>query len=82
MDHTLGSPELKEPLSNYRAGHFLTRRIAMAEEPWEARTTEAWLAHQEDERFGAMAEREDRKNCALSSLHILGILLVVIVAAG
>jgi len=54
----------------------------MAEEPWEARTTEAWLARQEDERFGAMAENEDRKNCLASLVNVIGVIIIIITAIG
>ena len=54
----------------------------MAEEPWEARTTEAWLAHQDDERFGAMADAQDRKNCLASLINVIGVIIIVITAIG
>ena len=54
----------------------------MAEEPWEARTTEAWLAHQDDERFGAMADAQDRKNCLASLVNVIGVIIIIITAIG
>jgi hypothetical protein len=55
----------------------------MAEEqPWEAPTTELWLRHMEDQRFGDMADAQDRKNCVSAIAGILGIVIAAVVVIG